>query len=137
MADQEDVRRTALTLPLATEDPSSFRFLVGDKAFAWLWLERVAPKGPRVPNPDVLAVRVAGQTAKDALLALDESIFFTEPHYDGYPAVLIRLSAIDRELLQSVLTDAWRTRLSKRRLKELEALEASGAPQAGERPPAS
>jgi hypothetical protein len=120
MADQEDVRRIALDLPMASEDPDSFRFVVDGKAFAWVWLERPAPKAARVPNPDVLAVRVAGQTGKDALLALDEEVFFTEPHYDGYPAVLVRLAAIDLELLRSVLTDAWRTRLTRRQLKELD-----------------
>jgi hypothetical protein len=88
MADQDDVRRIALALPGTTEDPTSFRFLVAGKAFAWVWLERFAPKGPRIANAGVLAVRVAGETEKDDLLALDSSVFFTEPHYDGFPAIL-------------------------------------------------
>ena len=71
-------------------------------------------------NLSVIAVRVAGQADKDALLALDEAIFFTEPHYDGYPAVLVRLPAIDAGLLRAVLTDAWRSQLSKRQLKALD-----------------
>jgi hypothetical protein len=49
------------------------------------------------------------------LLALDPDVFFTEPHYDGYPAVLVRLPRIDPELLTVVLTDAWRSRAAKAR----------------------
>lgn len=50
---------------------------------------------------------------KDVLLALDENIFFSEPHYDGYPAVLVRLPAIDLELLREVLIEAWRCQAPK------------------------
>jgi hypothetical protein len=108
MADQDDVRRIALALPGTTEDPTSFRFLVAGKAFAWVWLERFAPKGPRIANAGVLAVRVAGETEKDDLLALDSSVFFTEPHYDGFPAILVRLEAIDEAHLADLLARAWR-----------------------------
>jgi hypothetical protein len=65
------------------------------KGFAWAWNERIEPKKPRVPNPEVLAVRVANQAEKEALLAADPEKFFTEPHYNGFPAVLVRLSSID------------------------------------------
>jgi hypothetical protein len=113
MASQADVRRIALSLPEATED-GRFAFSVAGKGFAWVWMERVQPKKPRVPNPEVIAVRVANEMEKQALLSLDAEAFFTEPHYDGYPAVLVRLSAIDLELLEQVLTDAWRCRAPKR-----------------------
>lgn len=108
MADQHDVRRIALALPGTTEDPTSFRFLVAGKAFAWVWLERSAPKGPRIANPGVLAVRVAGEIEKDDLLALASTVFFTEPHYDGFPAILVRLAAIDEAHLADLLARAWR-----------------------------
>ena len=62
------------------------------KQFVWVWLERLEPKKARVPNPNVIAVRVADDLDKQVLLASDRSVFFTEPHYDGYPAVLVRLS---------------------------------------------
>ena len=89
MATQEDVRRIALALPETTEDPSSFRFSVDGKAYAWAWLQRLDPKRARVPSPDVIAVRVANEFEKEGLLGLDPDVFFTEPaHYDGYPAVL-------------------------------------------------
>ena len=59
-------------------------------------------------------MRVANQLEKDSLLALDSKVFFIEPHYNGYPAVLVRLSAIDLDLLTDVLTAAWRTRAPRR-----------------------
>jgi len=113
MASQADVRRIALSLPEAVEE-GGFHFTVAGKGFAWVWMERVQPKKPRVPNPEVIAVRVANELEKQALLSLDTDVFFTEPHYDGYPAVLVRLSAIDPELLEKVLTDAWRCRAPKK-----------------------
>jgi hypothetical protein len=114
MPTQRDVRKIALSLPETTEDPDGFRFFVEGKQFAWAWSERVQPKKARVPNPDVIAVRVADDLDKRVLLASDPEVFFTEPHYDGYPAVLVRLKAIDRPRLVEVLTAAWRCRASKR-----------------------
>ena len=49
---------------------------------------------------------------------MDQEIFFTEPHYDGYPAVLVRLTAIDPDFLARVLTDAWGCRAPKRLLAD-------------------
>jgi len=83
---------------------------VKGKQFVWVWLERLEPKKARVPNPNVIAVRVADDLDKQVLLASDRSFFFIEPHYDGYPAVLVRLSKIDRARLKEVLTNAWRCR---------------------------
>lgn len=118
MATQEDVRRIALGLPEATEDPGDFRFLVDGKAFVWLWRERTDPKRARVPNPDVLAVRVAHESEKETLIEMDPAVFFTEPHYDGYPAILVRLPAISTDLLAVMLTGAWRAKAPKRLLRE-------------------
>jgi hypothetical protein len=112
MADQADVRRIALSLPGTSEGADRFAFSVHnrgkEKGFAWAWNERVTPKKPRVPRPDVLAVRVAGQQDKEMLLAADAAKFFTEPHYNGFPAVLVRLPAIDVDELAELITDAWR-----------------------------
>jgi hypothetical protein len=69
----------------------------------------------------VLAVRVENELEKQSLLALDADVFFTEPHYNGYPAVLVRLPAIDLELLEKVLTDAWRTKAPRRLLNAFDA----------------
>lgn len=78
MGSQGDVRRIALSLPETTEDTDGFRFLVDGKQFAWSWLERLEPKRARVPNRDVVAVRVANETEKQGLLAMDPDVFFTE-----------------------------------------------------------
>jgi hypothetical protein len=113
VATKRDVRRIALSLPGTSEDPHEFRFLVEGKMFVWLWPERVALKRPRVPNPDVIVVRVGNEIDKQVLLAMDSAVFFTEPHYDGYAAVLVRLPAIDVDLLTDVVTESWRCRASK------------------------
>ncbi len=110
MVNQEHVRRVALALPEATEAADHFGFYVRGKQFAWAWNERVTPGKPRVARADVLAVRVAGQAGKDMLLAAGPEKFFTEPHYNGFPAVLVRLSAVDEGELRELITDAWRCR---------------------------
>jgi hypothetical protein len=114
MATPADVRRIVLALPETTEDRDGGRFFVDGKQIAWPWLERIDPNRARVPNPDVIAVRVANESEKEVLIDLDPDVFFTEPHYDGYPAILVRLAAIDGALLGKVLTDAWRLRAPRR-----------------------
>jgi hypothetical protein len=118
MADQNDVRRIALSLPDTTEGVGHFAFSVRngakEKGFAWVWMERPESKKPRVPRPDVLAVRVENREEKEMLLAADERKFFTEPHYNGFPAVLVRLEAIDVDELEEVLTDAWRSQAPRK-----------------------
>jgi hypothetical protein len=112
MADQNDVRRIALALPETSEAQDHFGFSVTNKGkskqFVWAWAERVEPKKPRVPRPDVLAVRVIDSFDKHALLASDEHKLFTEPHYNGFPAVLVRLPLIELDELQQLILDAWR-----------------------------
>jgi hypothetical protein len=121
MATQEDVRRIALALPRTTEEEGSFRFLVERKGFAWVWLERVEPKKARIPNPEVVAIRVGHELEKEALIEMDPAAFFTEPHYDGFPAILVRLAAVDTGLLGKLLTDAWRLQAPKRLVREFDA----------------
>src|SRR4051812_852136 len=98
MADQADVRRIALSLPEVTEGEDGVGFSVANKGkqkgFVWAWKERVEPKQPRVPRDDVIAVRVIDQADKAALIASDGAVFFPEPHYNGFPAVLVRLPAV-------------------------------------------
>src|SRR5262249_23723843 len=112
MANQKDVRRIAMSLPGTNAAKDRFAFSVrhGDKekAFVWIWQERIAPRKARVPNPDVLAVRVADLMEKDILLASDREKFFTEPHYNGFPAILVRLPAVDVDELRELVTAAWR-----------------------------
>ena len=124
MADQRDVRRIALALPEAEQHSEGFSFSVKNKGkakgFAWVWQERVHPKQARVPNPDVLAVRVADVAEKEELIASDPDVFFTEPHYNGYPAVLVRLAAVDNDELRELLTDAWRCMAPKALVEEFD-----------------
>jgi len=112
MANLDDARRIGLTLPGAIAASQGFALSVEnkgkDKGFAWIWQERIHPKKPRVPQPKVLAVRVADELEKAALLAADPDKFFTEPHYNGFPAVLVRLEAVSEAELCQLLTEAWR-----------------------------
>jgi hypothetical protein len=112
MATQQDVRRIALSLPRVEEHPRHFRFsLVASgkrPLIAWVWNERVSPKAPKVPNPGVVAIRVADAGAKQVLLGADPTVFFTKPHYDGYPAILVRLKKIHTPLLERLLRESWR-----------------------------
>jgi len=99
MATRADVRRIALALPGTIASTTDLAFSVRDhkgkeRGYAWSWKERVDPKKARVPSSSVIAVRVDGEEAKQALLSVDATKFFTEPHYNGYPAVLVRLPAV-------------------------------------------
>ena len=112
MASQQDVRRIALSLPGTSEASERFAFSVlakgKSKGFVWAWNERVHPKKPRVARDDVVAVRVVDGADKEALLASDPEVFFTEPHYNGFPAVLVRLDVIEVDRLEELIVDAWR-----------------------------
>ena len=112
MATLDDVRELALALPEAAERPSygTPGLRVRDRLFA------------RLREEDVLVVWVADLSEKEMLLRAEPEKFFTVPHYDGHPSVLVRLSAVDREELRELLADAWRTRAPKR------LLNAPGAP---------
>ena len=121
MADQDDVRRIALALPETSEADGHFAFSVSnrgkEKGFVWAWMERVEPKKPRVPRDDVVAVRVVDQDDKEALLASGHEAFFTEPHYNGFPAILVRLPLIDVEELEELIVDGWRCQAPKELVK--------------------
>ena len=124
MATQADVRRIALTLPGTTEGTDRFAFSVENKGkqkgFVWVWLERKDPKKARTPCPTVLAVRVRDQAEKAALLAGDPDVFFTEPHYNGFPAVLVRLPKVPRALLRKLIVDAWRCQAPRKLVEDFE-----------------
>src|SRR6059058_5662605 len=127
MADQDDVRRIALALPATSEAGDRFAFSVADKGkqkgFVWAWNERVEPKKPRVPRPDVVAIRVPDRVDKEALLASDPETFFTEPHYNGFPAVLVRLPRIGLAELEELVVDAWRSQAPRALVDAFERTE--------------
>jgi hypothetical protein len=132
MADQDDVRRIARSLPGAREGKEHFAFSVENKGkqkgFAWVWVERVEPKKPRVPRADVLAVRVRDHAEKAALLAGDPERFFTEPHYNGFPAILVRLPAVTLAQLRKLIFDAWRCQAPPQLVKDHEAARSRKRP---------
>jgi hypothetical protein len=102
---ERDVRRVALSLPETTEKPSygTPGFRVKDKLFARIREER-----------DVLVVWCWDLGEKEQLIASEPEKFFTTPHYDGHPTVLVRLSAVDMDELTELLTESWRIRAPKR-----------------------
>ena len=125
MADWDDVRRIALGLPEATEQAG--RWLVRDKLFVW---ERPLRKadlialGPAAPDGPVLAARVEHLGIKDALLATRPDVFFTTPHFNGYPAILVRLERISAPDLEDLIVDAWLARAPTRLARFESAVEA-------------
>ena len=124
MADLQDVRRISLALPETIEDESGMAFAVVNKGkrkgIAWVWLERVHPKKGRVPNTGVIAIRVRDIPEKEMMLAAYPEQCFTEPHYNGYPAVLVRLAAVEIEDLAAWITNAWRCQASREMVKQFD-----------------
>jgi hypothetical protein len=72
-------------------------------------------------NPDALVLRVIDLADREALLKGRPDVFFSTPHYDGYPYVLVRLDAVDPVELSELIEDAWRLRAPKRAIKAYEA----------------
>jgi hypothetical protein len=72
-------------------------------------------------DPDALVVRVIDLPDREALVQGQPEVFFTTPHYDGYPAVLVRLEEIDPVELAELIEDAWRVQAPKRLLAEYDA----------------
>jgi hypothetical protein len=72
-------------------------------------------------NPDALVIRVLDLGDREALLQGQPDVFFTTPHYDGYPYILVRLEAIELEQLEEMIEDAWLIRAPKRLTEEFEA----------------
>jgi hypothetical protein len=78
-------------------------------------------------NPDALVLRVSDLGEREALLQGQPDVFFTTPHYDGYPYVLVRLEAVDPVELGELLEEAWRVFAAKRVVKAWDAERAPGA----------
>ena len=107
MADWDDVDRLARELPAVDESTSygNRAWKVKDKAFAWerpLRKSDLEALGDTAPGGPILGVRVEHLVAKEALLADDPGVYFTTPHFDGYPAVLVRLGEISPEELEEL-----------------------------------
>jgi hypothetical protein len=72
-------------------------------------------------NPDALVLRVTDLGEREALLQGQPEVFFSTPHYDGHPYVLVRLDAVDPEELAELIEEAWRLRAPKRIVAEYDA----------------
>lgn len=72
-------------------------------------------------NPDALVLRVIDMGEREALLQGQPDAFFSTPHYDGYPYVLVRLDRVDPEELAELVEDAWRCRSAKRTVAAYDA----------------
>ncbi|MGH3838041.1 MAG: MmcQ/YjbR family DNA-binding protein [Pseudonocardiaceae bacterium] len=124
MATWDDVRRIALALPETTERSSRAgvaEWRVKDKLFAWerpLRRADLEALGHAAPDGAILATRVADLGAKEALLAEDPDVYFTTPHFNGYPAILVPLDRITAAELDELLVEAWLVRAPKRLAKE-------------------
>jgi hypothetical protein len=120
VATWNDVRRLALSLP-ETSERERHRGLssweVRGKGFVWerpLRTSDLAALGVDAPDGPILGARVEHLGVKEALLADDPSVFFTTPHFDGYPAVLARLERIPLDELEELIVEAWLARAPKR-----------------------
>ena len=90
---------------------------VRDVLFVWerpLRRKDLEELGEAAPEGVVLGARVPDEGAKEALLAAGPDVYFTTSHFDGYPAVLVRLDAIDRRELEELIVEAWLARAPKR-----------------------
>jgi hypothetical protein len=122
VADWDDVRRLALALPETGERISreSRQWRVKDKLFVWerpLRRSDLEALGDTAPAGPILGARVEHLVAKEALLADPSGVFFTTPHFDGYPAILIELDRIAVPDLEEVVVEAWLCRAPKRLAK--------------------
>jgi hypothetical protein len=122
MASWDDVRRIALELPETSEGISRDlrQWRVRDKGFVWerpLRRADLEALGDDAPDGPILGARVEHLVAKEALLADDPSVYFTTPHFDGFPAILVRLDRIGLEDLREVIVEAWLARAPKRLAK--------------------
>ncbi|MCV7283292.1 MmcQ/YjbR family DNA-binding protein [Mycolicibacterium flavescens] len=115
MATWTDVGRIAAGLPETSEtSPRTWR--VRKKLVVWerpLRKADHAALGADAPTGDIVGVRVADEGVKFALLNDDPGVYFTTPHFDGYPIVLVRLAAIGVDELTELVTEAWLSQAPK------------------------
>src|ERR671935_864665 len=117
-----DLDELALSLPQATKEVSADgrpSYLVHGKMFCFHRSRRPDAVDPETGErmDDVLMFRVADLGIKELMLAEERGVFFTTPHFDGYPAVLMRipdLARIERDELHDLVAEAWLTRAQRR-----------------------
>jgi hypothetical protein len=119
MATWGDVSRLALAMPEAVESDmrGNRAWKVKDKLFVWerpLRRSDLEALGDAAPSGPILGARVEHLGAKEALIQSEPDVFFTTPHFDGFPAVLIRLPEIPVDELEEIVIEAWLDRAPKR-----------------------
>ena len=120
MATWDDVQAIALGLPETFERQgrNGLRdWRVKDKGFVWerpLRKGDLAALGDSAPDGPILGARVSDVGAKEALIADEPDVYFTTPHFDGYPAVLVRLDRIAVPELEELIVEAWLEQAPKR-----------------------
>jgi hypothetical protein len=122
MTTMADLDELALSLPRTTKtvsDDGRPFYSVNGKLFCLHRSRRPDAVDPETGErlDDVLMFRVEDLAVKELVLADERGIFFTTKHFDGYPAVLVRipdLARIDREELRDLVVEAWLTRAPKR-----------------------
>ncbi len=122
MATMADLDELALAMPHVTKEVSADgrpAYLAHGKRFVLQRSRRPDAVDPQTGErmDDVLMFRVVDLDVKELMLADDRGLFFTTPHFDGYPAVLMRigdLARLDRNELLEIVAEAWLTRAPKR-----------------------
>jgi hypothetical protein len=123
MATWDDVASIVGELQL-TDERSPHEWRVGKKLIVWERplrksdREALAALGIEPPEGDILGARVADEGVKFALIADEPDLYFTTPHFDGYPAVLVKLAEIDELGLRELIVEAWLTQAPKRLVQE-------------------
>ncbi|MBV9263964.1 MAG: MmcQ/YjbR family DNA-binding protein [Candidatus Eremiobacteraeota bacterium] len=120
-----------MALPAAEEIVSHGRpaWTVNKKFFVWdrpLRKSDLAALGDAAPDGPILGVYTGDLELKDVLLASDSNVFFTTPHFDGYPAILVRLKKLSAKKLKEIVVEAWLARAPKRAADEYLARAAGG-----------
>jgi hypothetical protein len=129
MATWDDVRRIALELPETSETTSregQTAWNVKEKGFVWerpLRRADLAALGDAAPEGPILCARVADEGVKQAFLADQPEVYFTTPHFDGFPAVLVRMDEITVADLEELVVEAWLDRAPKRLATKYLALQ--------------
>ena len=116
MVSHDDIRSIALSLPGVLEQASyggrpSWR--TKQRMFTWIR-----------DDPEALVVWVESEEEKHALIEAEPAKFFSTPHYDGQPIVLVRLEAVDRQEAEELVTESWRLRAPRTLVKEWDATHA-------------
>lgn len=120
MSTWDDVRRIASGLPEVMEQTSAgglSGWRVRNKGFVWerpLRRADLEALGSAAPDGPILGTRVPDEGAKLALVSASPEIYFTTPHFDGYPAVLVRLDQIGVAELEELIVEAWLVQAPKR-----------------------